>query len=77
MLISSMYPKRAINNKQIVDRFNCLSAAIQSMFFFNNIIGDQMDIDRYGKMINLYNPAAVKEIVSKVFVNHEIDLNNL
>lgn len=77
MLISSMYPKRAINNKQIVDRFNCLSAAIQSMFFFNNIIGDQMDINQYGRMINLYNPAAVKEIVSKVFVNHEIDLNNL
>lgn len=77
MLISSMYPKRVVNNKQIIDRFNCLSAAMQSMFFFNNITGDQMDIDQYGRMINLYNPAAVKEIVSNVFVNHEIDLNNL
>ena len=76
-LISSMYQNKATYNKQIIDRFNCLSAAMQSLFFFNNITGDQLDITPYTGIVNLHNPGAVNEIVSKVFANHEIDLNNL
>lgn len=71
-LISAIYPNKVPYNKQIMDRFYCLNFFSQCMAF-----PDDLDIDPYNGIVNLYNPQAVYEVNEKFFKNYQLDLNNL
>ena len=71
-LISSIYPNKVPYNKQIADRFCCLNYECQVIPF-----PDDLDIEPFKGIFNLYNPQAIHEVNERFFKNYQLDLNNL